>query len=456
MMTTATDPAESADPVEFTLSPDPAQGDSGFIFHRLESANLHIQMRLSVVRGLTADVLAAGDAETNGILLGRREPGDPDVLWIDRFERLDTAPEVWPAETLGFYRGTGAKTGFSDSSGLPEGLFLEVFPASENGLTGRFFVSAGDSGAGETRGGVVFPFAAPEHAAHDANEKQAPHAKPRRIVPDFEQAQANILKPGAREFFLQPRNVTEQDPEPGLVRKFGPFIAALALIAGAIWLLPQMISPSAPSPAPKIVTARRPVGLYVDPSQPAWRISWNRDASVLQGARVVRLFINDLSTSGDEGQNGIDLSEKDLESGMYAYTPDSKSTANDVTFRLEATSPDGLVSAETFRLMRTIPAVQGAPKTEQTPPKVTHRVAPVISAGIRPKIRGKVGIDIRALVDTRGRVSNVTPLTKPKNSVERILIRSAEQAARQWRFEPATKAGKPVTGSQTLHFVFER
>jgi len=30
------------------------------------------------------------------------------------------------------------------------------------------------------------------------------------------------------------------------------------------------------------------------------------------------------------------------------------------------------------------------------------------------------------------------------------------KAARLWRFEPATENGKPVPGSQTIHFVFQR
>jgi TonB family protein len=287
------------------------------------------------------------------------------------------------------------------------------------------------------------------------------HVKARRLVPDFDQA-AEPVRP-AREFFLQSRPVVEEteEPEEGatagagqLLRRSWPFLLALALIGSAVWLLPQVLSKQVVAPAPAPISGAgitRPLGLYVDPSSQSWRISWNRDASVLHKAQLVRLFVHD----GDE-QNGIDLSPGDLESGMYQYEP----RGNDVTFRMEATGSDGRVSAESFRLVRT-PAVaeptpSAAPVRRTVAPQAIHRVAPVVPASLRPRIRGKVLVEIRVQVDTRGRVTSATPVSRPHKGLESDLTRSAVVAARAWRFDPAVKDGKAVTGTQTLHFVFER
>jgi hypothetical protein len=202
----------------------------------------------------------------------------------------------------------------------------------------------------------------------------------------------------------------------------------------------------------------RPLGLYVDPAGQTWRISWNPKATALDEARSVQLFVRE----GDE-QKRFDLSARDLASGSYQYSP----FANDVTFRLEVVDKAGRVSAESFRLTRAgnppapAPAHTPAPHAAAsssaiTQPKPIYRAPPVIAAGVRSRIKGTVSIDVRVQIDARGRVVAATPVTRQHSGLDKYLADRAVQAARLWRFEPARENGKPVAGTQILHFVFDK
>lgn len=236
-------------------------------------------------------------------------------------------------------------------------------------------------------------------------------------------------------------------------RRWWALFAALILVAGVAWfgLRLQGISgvpPGTPSPE------NRPLGLYVDPTAESWRISWNRDATALPEARETRLLVKD----GEE-QNLIDLTPEIIAASSTQFTPKGR----DVTFRMESTAKDGKVTAESFRILR--PAAENpkpAPRaassvpSDLTPPKAIHRVAPVVAGSVRPRIKGKVPIDIRAEIDSKGRVTNAVALTKPREALEVYLTERALRAAKEWRFDPARKDGKRIPGSQVIHFVFER
>jgi len=101
-----------------------------------------------------------------------------------------------------------------------------------------------------------------------------------------------------------------------------------------------------------------------------------------------------------------------------------------------------------------VPEVQPQPRLVQ--PKPTYRAPPVVAAGIRPRIKGTVPIDVRVRIDEHGRVSSATPITKMHDGLEEYLGSRAVQAAKQWRFEAARENGKPVQGTQTIHFVFTK
>lgn len=315
-----------------------------------------------------------------------------------------------------------------------------------------------------------------------------PRERMRRLVPDFAPA-AEPVEPGGVFSFdvpsrrdgrfqnagLQgsvPRFSIEPDPEtePSAWRRFAlkwwPLAGAIVLVCAAMWVLlgqnrsaPSTDAPAA-TPAPE---EYRPVGMYVDPGAPRWRISWNPSATAFTHARSVALFVHD----GD-AEDHVDLTRQDVQQGTYSWQP----KGNDVTFRLEAIDAAGRISAESFRVIRSAPAAPAvtapaitapprpAPKPEApshiAPARATHKVPPVVPASIRPRIRGVIPIDVRVHIDTRGRVVSAAPSSRPASGLNSYLASRAVYAARLWRFLPARENGKPVASTQTIHFVFEK
>jgi protein TonB len=234
------------------------------------------------------------------------------------------------------------------------------------------------------------------------------------------------------------------------------------LVGGAFWLLlphaeRREAAPISATASSETSVAVRPLGLYVDTSGATWRISWNRDATALHGARAVALFVRD----GDD-QNRVDLSPQDLQSGSYQYKPGGQ----DVTFRLEVTDNGGHLTAESFRLMKSAPAVPAErpkpaapatnPATNILRPVPRIKVPPTVPASIRPRIKEPIPIDVWVQVDTHGRVTDAVPATKQHAGLDAYLATRAVSAARQWRFDPAREDGKAVPGRERIHFLFER
>lgn len=310
--------------------------------------------------------------------------------------------------------------------------------------------------------------------APGAWEAPAAREAPRRLIPDFDPAP---VEPAPSLFGLgghpsQPRWEPPDDvaEEPGIgdrLKKWWPLAAALLLVGGIglFVVRPDALDVFKSSPA-KTAAVARPIGLYVDTSNPAWRVLWNPNATALHGARSVQLFVREAND-----QNRIDLSPRDLASGSYQYQP----VGNDVTFRLEVVDQAGQVSAESFRLLRTaappvpLPPAPAAPapekqspeplesaKSHSTLPKAIYRAPPVVAAGIRPRINGTVGIDVRVQIDARGHVVSARAMAKQKTGLNQYLAGRAVQAARLWRFEPAHQNGKAIPSTETIHFVFER
>jgi hypothetical protein len=304
----------------------------------------------------------------------------------------------------------------------------------------------------------------------------------RRLVPDFapleeqrRQARAFMsenLAAQARPTPALPKDEPRPSSGGALLRQWWPLLAAILLVVGAVWLLlPRTARRETPAVrvAPETASTEpgtpvRPLGLYVDPSGQTWRISWNPGATAFRGARSVELFVRD-----GEDQNRIPLTQQDLQTGTYQYA----AKGQDVTFRLEVTDTGGHLSAESFRLLKVAPAAEPEKPVEAVErssadapqpvssrnsarPRATHKVPPVVPAGIRPRIRAPIPIDIRVRVDSHGRVTEATPVSKQHTGLETYLVGRAVSAARQWRFEPAREGGKAVPGTETIHFVFER
>jgi hypothetical protein len=365
----------------------------------------------------------------------------------------------------------------------------ESEPVSEIPLNGAV------SNAPEVNGPASDRAAANKPVANAPDVKATPDAPPhresfRRLVPDF--APLGEQRHPARAFMneslaapAQPAlPVREEEPRPSsagsLLRQWWPLLGAILLVVGAVWLLlprPARRESPATRVAPETASTEpgtpvRPLGLYVESSGQNWRISWNPGATAFRGARGVALFVRD----GDD-QNRIDLSQQDLQSGTYQYP----AKGQDVTFRLEVTDTGGHLASESFRLLKIAPppgaekpaiAVENAPVPVEKPPEETappaatarntarphaiRKVPPVVPAGIRPRIKSPIPIDIRVRVDSHGRVTEATPVAKQHSGLETYLAGRAVAAAKQWRFEPARENGRPVPGTETIHFVFER
>jgi hypothetical protein len=386
---------------------------------------------------------------------------------------------------------------FSD----PSDLVLLIKPVTLSNVSGQFF--AWDAVNGAQPAGDEFPFGVqvatsrtrpappdppviinkelppekevpiqkePEASVEERTEPSAvAPERPRRLVPDFPPSPGL----GPRPLPDHLRWAAELPPERETRERFTkwlPPIAALLLVAGLLWYLLKpagRVFPITP-PAGTAETAR-PLGLYVDPLGQTWHVMWNPNATALREARSVQLFVRE----GDD-LNRIDLPAPDLIAGSHDYRP----AGNDVTFRLEVVDRGGQVSAESFRLLRS-PSPDSAPLASTpaapppaaapnapparaggarqiTQPKAIYKAPPVVAAGIRPRINGKIPIDVRVTIDTKGHVMMATPVVKPHSGLDEYLATRAVQAARLWRFEPARENGRAVQGTQTIHFVFEK
>jgi len=386
---------------------------------------------------------------------------------------------------------------FSD----PGDLILMIGPESAASISAQFFAR---NAAGEVRpSGGKFPFRGRVVGALGGSLAEEPASPPdadavpgvvegrpattdlsnvregfRRLVPDFVsfEEQGRPSRAFMNEANLPPSHSPERSApfahtgEGGrsstgsFLRRWWPLGGAIVLVGGAFWLLlPHAVhretTPVSAVASSETGVAVRPLGLYVDTSGATWRISWNRDATALNGARAVALFVRD----GDD-QNRVDLSPQDLASGSYQYQPGGQ----DVTFRLEVTDNSGHLTAESFRLLKSFPATQSAPAVAVERPKPAVpasnlvrpvpriKVPPTVPAGIRPRIKDPIPIDVWVQVDVHGRVTDAVPATKRHSGLEAYLATRAVAAARQWRFDPAREDGKPVPGRERIHFLFER
>lgn len=473
-----------------------------------EGSPVSIHMNPGVADGIAHDAIEGSGLEVGGLLLGRVVSGPRAAVRIERYQRiacdhrsgpefiLDSG-EVAALETaavnilatgelavVGLYR-SHTRPGFQLEEpdfdlirryfSDPSDLILLIKPASASHITGQFH--AWDKASGAHPVGSEFPFRGPmlkeetqvpaiplmtETAREQLREQL--REQPRRLVPDFVPAPVEpppSLYSLGRNSGPEPAGRTEElTVERGSrkqLKKWWPLLAALALVGGALWFLLQPGGQGTSKPAPaQTAEAVRPLGLYVDPAGQTWRISWNPKATALDEARGVQLFVRE----GDE-QKRFDLSARDLASGSYLYSP----FANDVTFRLEVVDKAGRISAESFRLMRAAnpPAAApapaphaAAPSAAITQPKPIFRAPPVIAAGIRSRIKGTISIDVRVQIDARGHVVSAAPVARQRSGLDKYLADRAVQAARLWRFEPARENGKPVAGTQILHFVFDK
>jgi hypothetical protein len=267
-------------------------------------------------------------------------------------------------------------------------------------------------------------------------------------------------------------------------------IAALLLAAAAWRWVPGSLFTSAtpadraaadaPLPAPSL-------GLKVARSADDLEFSWNRDS------HAVRLAAAGTVTIRNGGVlRTIDITPVQLREGRVVYHPLS---GVDVDMRLEVLTADGKREAESVQFLgydtaplvnRPLPAtprpparplppqhaadrVERAAAVAHTPdlsPNAPHaapvpirRANPDLSRDVQNEMRaarGKVSVSVLASIDSAGTVQSVKVVSstgEPSPSGPYIRL-AALNAARQWKFHPATAGGKPVPSQTTLVFNF--
>ena len=85
--------------------------------------------------------------------------------------------------------------------------------------------------------------------------------------------------------------------------------------------------------------------------------------------------------------------------------------------------------------------------------EVLHQVLPEISQKSRETIQGKLKVNVRVTVDPSGNVVEAVLDTPAKS---KYFANQATQAARAWKFTPATVNGHEVSSEWLLRFEFER
>ena len=223
-------------------------------------------------------------------------------------------------------------------------------------------------------------------------------------------------------------------------------------------------------------------------------ISWNREAGAVRAATSATLTIRNGPIS-----RMVAVSAAQLREGRIMYRP---VPGVDAEFRLELAMPDGRTQAESLQVLGfdTAPSLtlpvsaspppsaapkKAAPPVEalrqprqmadradtaglvrrpvatpgRTEPQPLRRVSPVLSREVldeRRNAKGGVTISVLLRIDAAGAVETVKVVSSAgeSGSSGSHLRLAALNAARQWKFRPATAGGKPVPAELTLAFTF--
>jgi hypothetical protein len=316
---------------------------------------------------------------------------------------------------------------------------------------------------------------------------------PRQPMPD----QAALIEFPFDEYLLRNGWLTELAPpapppvrmpalRPKRRRRMIPAAAAVLALAGVVasyethwgpWSRPAELA-DFPAPPQAVVP---PIGLRATRSLDELEVSWNRGADLVRAATGGTLVIKNGSIT-----RIVPVSLDQLHMGRIMYHPVS---GVDVDFRLELTMPDGRLEAESIQVVgfdttpsltlpvaaqprSTPPVVQSADRTatapvtqtapaalSQTEPLPIRRVNPTMTKDVLEEMRsakGVVTISVLVNIDADGKVSTakvVSAAGEPSPSGSYIRL-AALNAARQWRFRPATERGRAVPSALTLAFAF--
>ena len=98
------------------------------------------------------------------------------------------------------------------------------------------------------------------------------------------------------------------------------------------------------------------------------------------------------------------------------------------------------------------PTSSGEPVTKSNG-KVIQQVMPQISIGALRTVRGVIRVRLKVSVDASGIVGEVKTEIRGRS---RYFAREAEDAAEQWKFEPALKNGSPIPSQWMIEFEFKK
>ena len=275
-----------------------------------------------------------------------------------------------------------------------------------------------------------------------------------------------------------PQTVQTAAPRP---RRLAPWIAlaAAAVLIGAgaavrsFWVRPQLQS---------FTPAAETIALNVARSVDELEVSWNRAAAAVRSATSGTLTIHNGPVT-----RTVAVTAQQLREGRIMYHP---IFGADTDFRLEVRTADGRSVAESFQVLNfgaepplsfpirltPISDTPRPPAPERRPRRTSDRAdasadaAPTEAVPLRrvnpvmtPKVveeaqsaHGKVSISVSVAIDATGSVQTakvVSSTGEPSGSGSYMRLASLN-AAKQWKFRPATAGGKPTSSSSTLVFNF--
>jgi TonB family protein len=92
--------------------------------------------------------------------------------------------------------------------------------------------------------------------------------------------------------------------------------------------------------------------------------------------------------------------------------------------------------------------------SDYKPPVATRQVTPVLANNVKRMLLRDTAISVKLRVDANGDVVSAESATG--SGLTGFLGKAAEEAARSWRFRPATSGGKPLPADYTVTFIFKR
>jgi len=263
-------------------------------------------------------------------------------------------------------------------------------------------------------------------------------------------------KPPAK-FAPKPEQKVGAASHPAAVRKDLLFAAFVLIVAGAAWyqnllpglpLLKSLFSNTAPS------SGTRPAAIAPQKTATAPAVSGKSPETSVAPATQLSAASDDASQvagSGKTKDSTRAVPETAVEAGSV---PDSGAGSAVVE------KPEVAAIAEKRSVSRPLSKaalVSAAPPSDETgivPPKLIKSVRAVASPNALPDFaaNNSENVTFDALVDTSGQVKSMKPL-----SGSPALQNAAMTALKQYRYEPATRHGKPVPAhvTVTVKFLFE-